>query len=265
MDPNRFDDLAESVTSRPSRRTVVGLLGARVLGLTFLPVVEDGHTAAARRARRRHAANRRQPSGVQREKKKAPGGRCQTKTAAKCSTGACDVVDPAKYDPSLASLCGIKPAGVGKPVCCRPEGQACVFQCDCCGTMRCNDGVCGETCTAVEELCALGTNCCDPAGGCGQITQFKADGSICGTPNTQTKNVCCVLNNGAQCASSCQCCGDEVCRGGLCQEPVAPPPPECVAQGQACRLNGPACCGGVPCHENICQFPAPPCGGSVCF
>jgi hypothetical protein len=217
---------------------------------------------SAKRLRRHHAQTQRGKSRLRAEAKKLPfGRRCQQHRAGKCSTGACDVIEVTKRDPFL---CSIKPAWQGKTICCRPEGQTCALHCECCGTMLCNNGVCGEACTAIEALCALGTNCCAPSGGCGPVTQFKADGSICGTPETQTKDVCCVLSNGAQCAGSCQCCGDEICLDGRCQEPVAPPPAECIPLGQDCRLNGPACCNGVPCHNNRCQFPPPPCTGSFC-
>lgn len=109
---------------------------------------------------------------------------------------------------------------------CRTSGEACAVTADCCSTMVCNGGTCGEPCKQTGQACYAtsggGTNCCA--------------GLTCTTSGCAAPSTCGGL--AASCGSMFDCC-----------------------QGLTCPRYGSTCAKGLigdPCAENA------DCGSGIC-
>lgn len=161
MDDRTFDALAKSLGGGVSRR---GLLAAAAV-LTSR-AARPGSAAAC--------------CGPDRDLGQECRCDCQ------CPRGVhCGKARPAADRPG----CGQDPAAA--TVCCRGQHAACTSDCECCGALACQGGVCRPTCNAIT--CPHG--CCD-AGGC---RSGNAD-AACG-------------RDGADCTA---CPAGQVCRDGAC-------------------------------------------------
>lgn len=110
---------------------------------------------------------------------------------------ACAVVTPQKG----STQCDALPDGT--PQCCKLQGIACTHDCQCCGTLRCEQGTC-VPCVADGPACPAGCTanaechlCC--AGYC------RVDGK-CGPPQG-------CVEYGGVCTPSSVCCNDVPCTG----------------------------------------------------
>ncbi len=102
---------------------------------------------------------------------------------------------------------------------CGSEQASCTSSDDCCGSLSCNDGYCGEPCGNAGDACGGAGTCCG--------TLSCADGS------------CAMCEpEGAACQADGDCCGATLCIEGTCSE--------CRATGDACGDAG-DCCGSARC------------------
>ncbi len=122
--------------------------------------------------------------------------------------------------------------------CCLVAQAACGNDCDCCGALRCQNGVCApppDVCHPLAESCADGEPCCPGAGSCQGGRCCQADGAACGV----------LCSAEADCAA---CCAG-YCRGdGRCG-----PVQGCTEYGQFCT-SGAECCNAVPCTAGRCRY-----------
>ena len=174
---------------------------------------------------------------------------------------------------------------------CKPTGEICGIDDDCCGSANNKGGGNGSV------TCAKGTPDAS-AGRCDNGTACRPAGAICklATSSCNAENNCCAGNvnqnplvcqqdlNGIprctgvgqcldagvspdggslvnkQCSSSADCCGLP-----CVPNPNGPPPyicgTGCVQQGNKCTTNG-DCCKGLPCTNGVCAFPSPD-GGTL--
>lgn len=155
------------------------------------------------------------------------------------------------YGPTSVLICQ-PPSG------CRPTGETCTSDNDCCGSApdsqnvkceiepgysigRCDNG---QSCRANGQVCKLNTTSCNAENNCCSDTCIQ---DALGIPRCSGAGVDCSANPpaaGSVCASSADCCGmpctpnangDYVCSG------------TCVAQGGTCT-TGTDCCAGLPCN-----------------
>ena len=111
----------------------------------------------------------------------------------------------------------------GVAVCCSPSCGFCSNDCECCGDLRCQNGICGPPppCHQLGEACTDGEPCCAGAGTCNGAICCLADGASCpcGEPG------------------NCQGCCSGICGpDGRCGSGSPP----CAARGQAC-VDRPCC------------------------
>jgi hypothetical protein len=122
--------------------------------------------------------------------------------------------------------------------CCVVEGNLCSNDCQCCGSLRCQNGVCApppNVCHALGESCVDGEPCCAGAGAC-------------------TGGRCC-LGDGAACSQYCGAEADCVaCCAGYCRgDGRCGPPQGCVEYGGSCTTSA-ECCDDVPCTLGRCRY-----------
>ncbi len=219
-----------------------------------------------------------------------------------CSGGA--VYDGGALPPCGGECCSrscLPHAASGIYVCqppsgCRPTGELCKDDKDCCGSATLPDGDKSKVTCAKEGGAALGRctngNACTPAGGiCRlQTTECNANANCC-AGNVLQKNTCkqdslgiprCLIAeidctnpsafSGKACASSADCCGLPctpnpsgnpafVCNGSATK---------CVDTGGSCTTSA-DCCSGLPCvlppgsSSGTCGAATPPPdGGTLC-
>ncbi len=146
----------------------------------------------------------------------------------------CAIVDPQKGQTRCDTTVG---AFVAQ--CCVVAGTACGDDCQCCGSLRCQNGTCApppDVCHALAESCEDGEPCCPGAGSCQGGRCCQADGVACG--------VLC------RAESDCAACCAGYCRGdGRCG-----PVQGCTEYGQFCT-SGAECCNAVPCTAGRCRYP----------
>jgi hypothetical protein len=132
----------------------------------------------------------------------------------------------------------------GHARCCLAAQAACGNDCDCCGALRCLNGVCAQppdVCHGLAESCADGEPCCPGAGSCQGDRCCQADGAACGV----------LCSAEADCAA---CCAG-YCRGdGRCG-----PVQGCVEYGGFCTTTE-ECCNNVDCTSGSdgvgrCRYP----------
>jgi hypothetical protein len=185
--------------------------------------------------------------------------------------------------------CAPSPTVKGVNVCqppsgCKPTGEICGDNKDCCGSMANPGGGNGSV------VCAK-KNANDPAGRCDNGTACRPAGAICklATSSCNAENNCCAGNvnqnplvcqqdllgiprctavgacadagvsqdggllTGKGCSSSADCCGLP-----CVPNPNGTPPyvcgSACVPHGGACTTSG-DCCKGIPCTNGKCEYP----------
>jgi hypothetical protein len=157
---------------------------------------------------------------------------CTPTSPSPCPTVRCTGIDATKGRSQCAT------AG-GHARCCLVEQAACINDCDCCGSLRCQNGVCApppDVCHALAESCDDGEPCCPGAGSCLGGRCCQADGAACGV----------LCSAEADCAA---CCAG-YCRGdGRCG-----PVQGCVEYGGFCT-SGEECCNNVDCTSGRCRYP----------
>ena len=146
-----------------------------------------------------------------------------------------------------------------EPRCCAAADASCTGDFDCCGEMRCEEGVCA--CRGLEETCYGDTDCCDGAscigGACRDTTGCNEPGQTCttrddcclGTQNCEpvsfgaTETRCCV-SGGQRCVDTTDCCGTMECgMDGTC---------ECHRLMEPCASDA-DCCGALFCVDGSCS------------
>ncbi len=168
------------------------------------------------------------------------------------------------YGPSGVLVCQA-PSG------CRPTGETCRSDDDCCGSANNPDGeksnvTCskegdnpigrcdaGNSCTPAGGICRLQTNSCNANANCcaGNVLQedtCKLD-SV-GIPRCVAATIDCSNpseREGEECATSADCCGLPCTPSGSGQTPLLCGGTQCVASGGACTTAS-DCCAGLPCH-----------------
>lgn len=145
----------------------------------------------------------------------------------------CAIVDPQKGRTRCDTTVG---AFVAQ--CCVVQGTACSNDCECCGALRCQNGVCApppDVCHPLAESCDDGEPCCPGSGSCQGGRCCLADGAACG--------ILCSAE------ADCSACCAGYCRGdGRCG-----PPQGCVEYGGLCT-TGEECCNNVDCTNGRCRF-----------
>lgn len=175
MEADRFETLLRAVATRTSRRGLAGILGGLALGGVLALEAGDEAEAAPRRRRRRRkkrASDPFTPSPI------APRcGRLNetcTSFLSCCNWGVpyqnsyyCPIrVDGEPLDPpcpyvtcaSVNAQKGAKTCATGTQ-CCKPEATSCTDDCDCCGSLLCEQGLC-TTCRQVGAVCSESSECC---------------------------------------------------------------------------------------------------------
>jgi hypothetical protein len=157
-----------------------------------------------------------------------------------CCPGSCGIVNPQK---ALTRCDTTLSAFVAQ--CCLSERAACTNDCQCCGALRCQNGVCApppNICHAVGESCADGEPCCAAAATCVAGRCCHADGAACP----------------AACSASANCQG---CCAGFCRDDGrCGPVGGCQGYGQPCTISD-ECCNAVPCigpgagGQASCHYP----------
>jgi hypothetical protein len=157
--------------------------------------------------------------------------------------------------------------------CCVPQGGACRFDLECCGTLdsgkgaRCVAGACAS-CQAYGSQCVADADCCGQLKCSSGFCRMAADSCVtsclsdtdCCTGYTcqalpQVGLTCAPGKSCAQDFGSCSTDGD-CCSGLTCQSHECRPP--CANANEGC---GPSkvCCGTLSCMGGTCQTPAPTC------
>lgn len=176
MEVDRFENLIRAVATRSSRRGFAGLLGSLALG--GILTREDQDDAFAKNRRRRSRRHKRatdpfKPSPIL---KPSPIGITEINGTcagpASCSGwvnpgNSCygDVIVPGPCPPvtcaTVAVQKGAKLCRSGTQ-CCRVEAATCADDCQCCGSLTCENGVCAQSRTCVEfgGLCSSSGECC---------------------------------------------------------------------------------------------------------
>ncbi len=140
----------------------------------------------------------------------------------------CAIVDPQKG----RSRCDAVGDFVAQ--CCQDAGVRCGDDCQCCGSLRCQNGTCApppDVCHGLAESCADGEPCCAGAGGC--------QGGRCCLPDA----VACPGRCGPD--EDCLSCCAGYCRGDRRCGPVQ----GCVEYGQICTTAA-ECCNSVTCLDS---------------
>jgi hypothetical protein len=152
--------------------------------------------------------------------------------------------------------------GTGVHVCqflsgCRPIGEICRGNNECCSNQCALDGSSGVRrcanppgCLDQGEVCSMGgsSNCC-PGGGRGICS-----GTIAGVERCYGTSTTCRAN-GSTCAFGDQCCG------GICtfdSMGVLRCGSSCIADGNGCTANGDCCSGN--CNDGTCSPAIVSCG-----
>ncbi len=169
---------------------------------------------------------------------------------------------------------------------CKPTGEICGKDDDCCGSLNnkgggngsvtCSKGTpdasagrCdnGTACRPAGAICKLATSSCNAENNCcaGNVNQnpLVCQQDLLGIPRCTGVGQCQdagVAPDGGSlvnkaCSSSADCCGLP-----CVPNPNGPPPficgAGCVQQGQKCTTSG-DCCKGLPCTNGLCGFPVP--------
>jgi hypothetical protein len=143
---------------------------------------------------------------------------------------------------------GEKDCNSANNLCCTRRGSRCSVPEDCCpGAGDCLGGVCGGVpCGLAGSACSIGAQCCTGVcrdGACGEDICFE-DGFECDADADCCKQFCdpgtrkcgkpeCSVET---CSEDVPCCGELVCRNGICSDPL------CYSDGVDCSLDS-QCCG----------------------
>jgi hypothetical protein len=237
VDETRFDALTRRFSQPvPSRRMLLRALAGGGLSSLLVRLAPDA--TARRRRRRRHGRRNRRHHNVPNLCANVKGlcdrdndccdyhGTCICDVVTNtCDCGTiCDFVD----DQKGRANCGLF---TGPQCCMKARNRGCEDDCQCCGDLRCQGGVCvppPDICHGLAESCEDGEPCCPDAGVC-------YGGRCC-------------LGDLVACPSNCSpdadcagCCAG-YCRGdGRCG-----PVQGCLAYGEPCTANA-DCCNDVPC------------------
>lgn len=193
----------------------------------------------------------------------APAGTLCFEASTTCG-GSCCSRKCAVYAPSGRSIC--QPASG-----CRPTGEICVSNADCCGSATLPDGTLsevtcarrnpsdpvgkcdnGKRCSPAGSICKLATTSCNATDRCcsGTVQQnpLRCQQDALGVPRCLTAPIDCAGGPppaGTACASSADCCGNPCTpspTGGF----VCGDPGSCVPVAGACTTHA-DCCPGTPC------------------
>jgi hypothetical protein len=124
--------------------------------------------------------------------------------------------------------------------CCKLETMVCADDCQCCGSLRCQNGRCvpaPNVCHSLGDGCDDGEPCCPGAGTCIGGQCCRSDGGSCPVGCSQEQ----------ECAACC---------AGYCRDDGRCGPPQgCQQYGQACTAGTGECCNAVPCTNGRCRYP----------
>jgi hypothetical protein len=242
MDEHRFDQLARSLTTRLSRRSVTGFGFTGGLGLIF-GQAQDGEAKArclgpsqkcsAKTIKKARCCGGSRCKGTrcrclkgQRPCRKrccpksqtCVGGRCVAKCQAgqaRCGTTCRNLTS----DPQACGACGTVCAAGGECLngncVCEPGFQPCSGQCVRTQSDSDNCGECGQVCPASFRTCLFG-DCCTAIGArCDNNFDTCCGLSSCKLTGVGFDGKCCAPT-GTQCDSTDDCCTG-ICSGGTCQ------------------------------------------------
>jgi hypothetical protein len=206
MDDRRFDDLTRRLASGNSRRQVLKTMAGGALG-GLAGALGLGRAGAA---------------GCNTDAECARGETCDSATG-RCLRRGGGNGRPANQNQTQSQSVGI--------------AAACTSDVECAPNETCVDFV------------------CIPRGGGGQCVRGStctSDATCCGGEVCDTLNQVCVsaggpcTNDTGTCFDSLDCCGNEECVGGLCQQTAGG-----CAPGAVCAVDA-ECCGGQVCVNSTC-------------
>jgi hypothetical protein len=265
MDEPAFDGLVRSLSSSPTRRSLLRLLTSLPLGaLLAIPVSEEPTDARRRKAHRHQARHQHRQAKTQRrrEQRKDAHGEACIPTGQRCPSRKPRGKKKGKKL-SCRHCCqgtAVTAAG-GKQVCgCLPNGQSCTDATACCSGF-CN----GTACQAAPCSAAIPCPACQRCGSDG-LCALLADGTACDDGNACTQSDTC---QGGRCvgttpvvcpppAGQCHDAGTCDPTNGTCTYPTLAP------DGTSCD-GGNVCCGGncVQCCSNTnCSGTTPICSAA---
>ena len=145
---------------------------------------------------------------------------------------------------------------------CRPDGETCVDDLDCCDGSACNVGVCQSTaaCTEAQETCSGAAECCtglqcreifDHSDGeenrcCASAeTGCTDDWDCCGALLCENDECVCA-GSGGDCIEDDECCEGDICVLRTCTEDTG-----CQREGTTCNPADPQCCGPSACQQQM--------------